>query len=321
MGGAAIAVVNDETAVLENPAGLGRLRNNILTLFDIEMQAQKSLLDFSLDGSILDAFSMQGVLDYLRHNRQATHKLRLQAFPSFVSTNFGSGLLIKQEHTSWLANSGALMHTQYQRDLGLAAGYSFRLFDGILKLGVRSILLWRSEVDGSFPTTSTDLSFESLSHDGLAISPAIGLILTSPYRYNNNIAIVWRDFMGTSFHAWDIFSENEKRPEPIPATIDTALSHNIIFSSKWRLQASIEYRDLLNVVPDAWKKKTHAGAEINYGDRLFFRGGLHQGHWTAGMELSEGKTQFQIATYGEEVGTPNVPKVDRRFVIKWSFRL
>ena len=37
MGGASIAVVNDETALLANPAGLGKLRDYIITVADPEV--------------------------------------------------------------------------------------------------------------------------------------------------------------------------------------------------------------------------------------------------------------------------------------------
>ena len=38
MGGAAIAVVNDETALLVNPAALGKLRDQFITIIDPEVE-------------------------------------------------------------------------------------------------------------------------------------------------------------------------------------------------------------------------------------------------------------------------------------------
>lgn len=47
---------------------------------------------------------------------------------------------------------------------------------------------------------------------------------------------------------------------------------------------------------------------------------MNQGYWTAGAEMSMFKYQLQIAAYGEEVGTRDVKKEDRRYVGKFSWR-
>ena len=39
-----------------------------------------------------------------------------------------------------------------------------------------------------------------------------------------------------------------------------------------------------------------------------------------GFEIASERTQWQFATYGEEIGTNLENKEDRRFVVKWAYR-
>jgi hypothetical protein len=47
---------------------------------------------------------------------------------------------------------------------------------------------------------------------------------------------------------------------------------------------------------------------------------MNQGYWTAGLELAVYNYQMQFATYGEEIGTKDTTKEDRRYVAKFSWR-
>ena len=67
-------------------------------------------------------------------------------------------------------------------------------------------------------------------------------------------------------------------------------------------------------------KLIHAGMEFNFGDVFFMRAGYNQRYWTAGLELASEHFQYQLASYGEEVGTKDTPKEDRRYVFKFAFR-
>ena len=63
-------------------------------------------------------------------------------------------------------------------------------------------------------------------------------------------------------------------------------------------------------------RRYHAGYEFNLYDIVFLRMGYNQKYWTAGLELSSEKIQFQFATYGEDVPTGE----DRRYVGKLAIR-
>jgi hypothetical protein len=88
-----------------------------------------------------------------------------------------------------------------------------------------------------------------------------------------------------------------------------------------RSSFTLEY-DKLNEASQAQDKMryAHVGYEFNYGDIFFLRAGMNQHYWTAGMEISSEHTQFQLASYGEDIGPDGSPQEDRRFVVKFAFR-
>jgi hypothetical protein len=59
---------------------------------------------------------------------------------------------------------------------------------------------------------------------------------------------------------------------------------------------------------------------VNFADMLFFRGGMNQRYWTAGVEIGLRLLQIQFATYGEEIGVSTSTEVktreDRRYMGK-----
>ena len=64
-----------------------------------------------------------------------------------------------------------------------------------------------------------------------------------------------------------------------------------------------EMRDAMNDDPlDEPARRIYGGVEFNFSDFFFLRGGMHQGYWTAGLEIAMFNWQLQFAAYGEEVG-------------------
>jgi hypothetical protein len=81
-----------------------------------------------------------------------------------------------------------------------------------------------------------------------------------------------------------------------------------------------EWRDVQNAETQDMYRRLHAGMEINVGDVLYLRAGMNQRYYTAGLELAIDRQQIQLATYGEEIGTPTRFREDRRFLLQYAFR-
>jgi hypothetical protein len=93
--------------------------------------------------------------------------------------------------------------------------------------------------------------------------------------------------------------------------------HGRYVRSTW----TVQYDGLLTAKDEDDKAKLiHGGMELNFGDVFFLRAGYNQRYYTAGLELASENFQWQLATYGEEVGTSSAHKEDRRYVLKFALR-
>ena len=76
---------------------------------------------------------------------------------------------------------------------------------------------------------------------------------------------------------------------------------------------------------DNWtfNKSHHAGLEFGWEVSKWWRGhwsvGLNQGYITAGFGGKAGWLQLDLATWGEEVGTKDSRREDRRYIAELSF--
>lgn len=328
MGGAGIASVNDETALLTNPAGLGKLRGSILTMADPEITLSGSatslgimnLSNFNL-GGLLPPQSLLSTLTVPSNNGKYLHG-KFQIFPSFVTTNFGIGLLGKYEFSAEVDSSGANYTLNSTNDLGIILGYNFRLWDGRIKIGFTGKAINRSEIATTVPTTSTGLSNAGLAQEGFGVGSDVGIILTAPWSWLPALTGVIRDVGTTSFNLNRGFLNNTVgRPRALEQSVDVGFALSPILGNSTRMQIAAEYRGVLTAGAEPDKmKRIHAGLELNFYDMLFVRAGMNQRYWTFGGELAFAKFQLQFATYGEEVGTSAATREDRRFVGKLAVR-
>jgi hypothetical protein len=324
MGGASIAVVNDETALLANPAALGKIRQPIVTLIDPEIQGNANLVTLgSTDTGILT--NPQKLLSALTQQSNWNKNVFAKAsiFPSFVSTNFGIGLYGTDQVNGIVDSTGTNFNLDYTNDYALALGYNFRFFDGRIKLGVAGRAIDRTEIHTVVPASSTNLSVNGLAASGQGIAADVGLILTAPWDYLPSLAIVARDVGTTSFtlnHGM-INPGASQYPRSVATSADVGVSISPIIGRNTRMQLTAEYQDVITASTEKDQlRRVHAGIEFNLNDLIFLRGGLNQRYWTAGFEFDTGHVQIQLASYGEEIGTSTTPLEDRRYVVKVGLR-
>lgn len=325
MGGVQVAVVNDETALLGNPAALGRLRDYFLTVADPEMELGEDTqrivgLDLT---SFLDP---QKVLNDLKQFPAYRLQQRAQIFPSFVITNFGFGLYGSYTTSAELNDAQTLMDMFYRNDFAFVFGFNFRLFDGRIKFGVNARAINRIEIDDdAVDATSTNLTVDTMASEGFGVASDVGLIMTAPWQWLPTLAAVYRDVGNTNYRMGDgYFMNSATRPEITKSSLDVGLSIQPIIGKGNRMTISAELKDVLANVElpadDAVSRRMHYGMEFNFKDVFFIRGGMNQGYWTAGIEIAMFNYQLQAATYGEEIGTVTTELEDRRYVGKFSWR-
>lgn len=322
MGGACIAVTNDETALLVNPAALGKLRDFYGTIFDPELEFGYQTQGFYGEKAFSNPYSLEDIASALDKKRSAYYHAKAQVFPSFVGRNFGIGLYGNYLLDAEMSGDGTTIDTYYRNDVAFVLGFNFRLFDGRVKLGFNTKLINRIEVDNPTLSSTGPLSYSSIASEGVGLSTDVGLILTAPWTFLPTLTAVVRDVGDTSFDkANGVRLDTATRPNLVKQDIDVAAAIFPIHSNNVRSSWTVEYRGLLTSQDEPDKAKLiHGGMEFNFGDVFFLRAGYNQRYWTAGMELSSARFQWQLATYGEEVGTVDTPKEDRRYTLKFAYR-
>jgi len=136
------------------------------------------------------------------------------------------------------------------------------------------------------------------------------------------VSLVLHDIGGTSFESGAGFrGSTATRPDTLSQDLDVAVALFPIHSNYIRSSWTLEYKGILTASSqEDTAKLMHAGMEFNFGDLFFLRAGYNQRYWTAGFELASEHFQWQIASYGEEVGTSTATKEDRRVVVKFAYR-
>ncbi|WP_253720963.1 hypothetical protein [Bdellovibrio bacteriovorus] len=322
MGGACIAVTNDETALIVNPAALGKLRDFYGTIIDPEIELGYNAPGFYSEEAFSNPFSLEDVAPALDKKRSSYYHAKAQVFPSFVGRNFGVGLYGNYLLDAEMSGDGTTIDTYYRNDVAFILGFNFRFWDGRIKLGFNTKLINRIEVDNQTLSATGPLDYDSIASEGVGLSTDVGLILAAPWKFLPTVTAVVRDVGGTSFdQANGIRLDTVNRPNLIKQDIDVAAALFPIHSNNIRSAWTVEYRGLLTSGDEEDKAKLiHGGFELNFGDAFFFRGGYNQRYWTAGFEYSTEHFQWQLASYGEEVGTQDEPKEDRRYTMKFAYR-
>lgn len=322
MGGAGIAITSDETSLFRNPANLGSIRDFYGTILDPEFEATKNFTDQVSSGSTTKAFDITEVKNSLDSHRGSYYHAKMQLTPSFVRRNFGFGLIYKNEISAEMNAAGTQMDTKYQSDMGAIIGSDLRLFDGRIKIGASAKIINRIEVNNPILSTAGPLDIGTIGSEGTAVAFDGGLLLQAPWAMLPTIGAMVHDVGDTVFDKKDGVREHTStRPETVKQSIDVAATLFPIHGNGLRSVWTLEYSDISNSRNDTDSaKRIHAGVELNYHDLVFLRAGYNQRYYTAGFEIASEHFQWQIATYGEEVGTADTPREDRRYNTKFSLR-
>lgn len=327
MGDTGVAIVNDETALLVNPAGLGRLRNFYGTIFDPELDIGSKVPDMHRADAFSQPFNIADVLPTAVSSPGTYYHARGMLFPSFVARNFGIGLLVKNTLDAEAA-SATSVNTFYRDDMALILGYNLRLWDGRIKLGFTGKVISRLELNESALDSTGALDNPSLAaagklKEGVGVGGDLGLMLTAPWTWLPTLAAVAHDVGGTKFNQMTGVRSKDAiaTPDEQLQDLDVGFSVSPIHRNNLRSMWTIEYRNVLTASSETDKAKLiHFGVEANLGDVFFLRAGYNQRYWTAGAELSSERFQIQVANYGEEIGDETTPREDRRTVLKIAFR-
>ncbi len=324
MGGTAVAVVNDETSLLLNPNGLGRLREPYVTLIDPEITTNMDGVGTAQELG-LDAAQVDKVYEELGGNLDKNYFMRAQIFPSFAMRNFGVGFLGKTEMLARRNSADNVMNLLYTSDMAGVVGYNHSFFGGQVKLGVTGRYIDRVEYNGVVDPAVQGLELKNFATSGTGVGADVALSLSSPTSYLPTLSVIAKDVGDTSYTLGKGIRDDYLgvgNPNKTPMTVDVAAAIFPIWSRGTRGTFTVEYDDVLDNSGIEWgtNKKLHAGFEYNMEDNFFFRAGYNKGYITAGFEFATSNLQLQLAYYGEEIGTDADPVQDHRVAAKFVLR-
>ena len=322
MGGASVAITSDETSLYRNPANLGSVRDSYGTLLDPEIEASSDFTQQVTSKSTGKAFEISEIQTILSSNLQKYYHAKVQLTPALITRNIGFGLIYRNEVSAEMNATGTNLDIKYQNDMGVVFGSNLRLFDGRVKIGGTIRGFNRIEVANAALSVAGSSDLSSVGSEGTAFAFDGGLLIQAPWTYIPTLGVVLRDIGGTKFDKDDgLRLTANSRPAIVLQSVDVAIALFPIHGNQFRSVWTLEYSDVANSRNDTDQaKRAHFGVEINTRDIFFFRMGYNQRYWTAGFEIASEKFQWQVSSYGEEVGTELLPKEDRRLNTKFALR-
>ncbi len=323
MGGAQIAVVNDETALLTNAASLGKLRNYFGTIVDPEIEWNQNGYQSYNSPLSVDPTNISSVASSVIGKPNSYYHFKRQAFPSFVMKNFGLGLYYREVLDMIMPDPGiSKLNTFYQKDLVFAFGFNLPFYEGRVKIGVTGRAIDRIEIVNSALNYPGNYDLSAIASEGAAVGGDVGLILSAPWHWLPTLSVVARD-VGDTRLSWK--GLQMAQTASVPATVvqdyDAAIAIFPIHSDGVRSSFTLEMQNILAAQKALEVTRYyHAGWELNLKDSVFVRAGMNGRWWTAGLEVSNEYIQFQLASYGEDIGLGVNSTEDRRYVAKFCFR-
>ena len=323
MGGAYVNTVNDETSLELNPAGLGRLRSRIITVADPEVEVgSKTQQIVSTNSDYLGMMDPTVIFNNSKVAPGDHYHLKLQVFPSIVFQDFGFGLHVMRRFDA--DSTATNFHLDYTQDIDAALGINFKFFGGIIKIGVAGRYIDHSVISKDFVIASTtSISVPNSGKEGTGIGVNVGGVISLPVEYLPSIGFTVHDLGNTSYEltAGSFYQGVASRPFDTIQTIDAGIAIQPILGSHTRFIFTAEAHDISTLSAETnVMRRVHIGGELNIGDLLFIRAGLNQNYYTAGLEFASERMQFQVTTYGEDIGTSAAASEDRRYLGKFSFR-
>lgn len=328
MGGAYTAVVNDETALLLNPAGLARLRDTIITALDPEIEISEVTTQSLALGAPATPGNLLGLGAAAANpkNHGQLLRSRITLFPSVATSNFGVGLFYQAQDQAGASALGDQIALSSREDIGLHVGYALKFLEGRIKLGIALKALQRTETSSVSALAGTEFTPTFQTATGFGLGADIGLILALPIRWLPTLSAVLRNGpSGLALGQPGIMSpvltsaptDSTLRPNTIATTADIGLAVFPIQSQDSRYAITIESQNAL----DNLNRTFHAGFEFAYRDLVYLRGGYQHNRPTFGFEIQKGSMQFQYAFFFEpspfEIQTELMAS---RHLIKWALR-
>lgn len=318
MGNAFTADASGYAANYYNPAGLAKVSKKNWEVVPVALEVMPSLNglghNLAVRSGALSQISRrmaEDAGDYYYH--------RLNFVPAFSFRRLGVALLMSQQIMG--RSDGVDFDLNFTNDVVPTVGTAFSLADNILKLGVSGKAVFRQQLKGKINHTqlASAQSIESQMKEGVALGLDVGMLLTLPTKYLPTLGVVWKDATTTKFMGPSQIFQNQGNglPDSIEPTINAAFSLHPYFSRDVKSTVAFEVKHLQRS-DLALRKRIHLGVQIDTGRTFYVWGGLNQMYWTLGMGLRVSGGNFELGSYGVEIGNGAMTEENRRFFLRYT---
>lgn len=316
MGGAFVAVSNDENALLFNPAGLADIKTSRFTFPLPQVAFNAKALGMYMDAADTDFDSVDETADFLRKNMGDTGYISGGFFPAYVRPNFGFGIVVNGSASTTPKNPlYPRLNIESVQDAAACVGIAYPLLGGEFLMGVGAKYVFRKSLDREYTVpeiTSGDFK-ETLKDDfdeGSGVLVDTGLIYKiGSYKVAGTPGTVQVGISANNLVGDDLGDAADLDPH-VDLGFSTRIGEDLLLA--------LDYVDITGDMGDDDNagKRIHMGVEYQVKPGVALRAGLNQGYPTVGIGLAAKRVVFDIATYAEEKGLYAGQKDDRRYVFR-----
>ena len=337
MGNAFIAIADDHNAMFYNPAGLayrkdgqfhGFLRGGANPeLFDLQKEIDQIKGSATEEQDIANLIQSKYGQHYYSRVTTGGMYVRPRWGFAFLPADLSLDITPHQQLGPTLDANGYLDSTlaiSYSRPVSWLKGHQISwgtTVKAIHRIHVGQSLLAAQLVDGK------ELFEKKDANEGLTVDADLGLLWKlKPKGFMKylkpSFAMVIRNVADYGyFTKFDVVSDQSGDPPNLGRRFD--------LGSKWDLpnfwvfdpHLAIDIRDIGH---ENWTfvKGSHAGVELYWKMFNWWKGhwaaGINQGYWTAGLGARFAWFQFDVASFGEEVGPSTARNESRRYMVELS---
>ncbi len=313
MGGAFLALSDDENALFYNPAGLNDVKgfggaailNPYVALSEDSVQLYKDIQD--VEGT--DAVQVANLLS--QHVGEHQH-VQAAMFPHVYGHNFAVGVLGNASMDLDIRNPAfPEVVTDVKIDAAGLIGLAYGFWDRKLQVGVTGKYVQRDGVTQTFQPADIVVDFDPVANRTKQKDFAfdIGTKVNLPVFLRPSFALVVANIGDLDFETLGT----------IPQQINMGVALHPDF---WILSNTLaaEVHDVTKQIEadNDLYKRVHLGAELRFPKILAVQAGVNGGYYTAGITLHFWILKLAAATYAEELGAYAGQRPDRRHVAQVS---
>lgn len=312
MGNAFVGQADDFNALYYNPAGLAWLKTWTFEVLALraEISANSAsgisdLLELAKKGS----GNVDAALALIQKQGGKPLGLSLGLEPYFVAPGFGFAFAF-EEPTQVTFHNDITFDVNVGPRLYVPVGIAGSFLRNRLALGMNVKLVGQLGIEKTLDIdtlsnlskgTSGSGSLSDYILGGYGIGTDFGLLFRPDSKKDTTFGLSILDVGGTTLKVLSSGDQSTGAPKPRHAAVNTGISFKPIKTAGHYVSVNADVVAINQAVH--YSKKVNLGTEYGLGDFLKVQGGLHQGEWTAGLQLDILLMRLRLASYAEQIGT------------------